>query len=556
MSGGEEREERGGPSRRRVLAAASLALPLAACTGQGSRSPATSSSEGTPAPTSSTPAPATSARPRLGTYGVSSGHPLASRAGMDVLRDGGNAVDAAIATAFADAVLQPASSGIGGGGAAIVVKGGATANYDYREVADASGKVPESGTGIPGFVAGMARLHEEHGTVAWPDLLAPAVALAEDGAPVSRYLADTIGAPLGRRVTRSLKHFQGAGGRPLAEGQRLVQRDLAATMRRLGAEGPDDFYRGALARQLVKVDGIDLRSLGAYRIQKGAPASGPFGDFTVLSGAPALPGAAIIQMLQIAEAAGIGDAEPGSAEFVDLQSKAWDVADRSVQTVLGDPDFVSVPVDRLTDPSENARLARSLPAQPTAGTKPYAGAPNTTHVSVVDADGTAVSMTNTITNYWGSGQYVAGFFLNDQIGRFDDIGSTDANQPEPGRRSVTWSAPSMLLDDRRRPVLVIGTPGGRYIPNTTAHVVTRWALHGQSLAQAVPADRFLLDDGRLQLETAALREAMTQRGYRVEVVPRARRVDFGSTQALDVDWDRRTISSHADPRRSAGYLTA
>ena len=181
---------------------------------------------------------------------------------------------------------------------------------------------------------------------------------------------------------------------------------------------------------------------------------------------------------------------------------------------------------------------------------------NTTHISVIDADGMAVSMTNTVTNYWGSGQYVAGFFLNDQLERFTDIGVDGANTPSPGRRSVTWSSPTMLLDAEGRPVLVIGTPGGRQIPNTTAQVVTMWALHGLSLDEAVPADRFLLADGELRIESDRLAEELRARGYPVRVTPAASKADWGSIQALAIDWDAHTVSGVADTRRSAGVEVA
>ncbi|GIG28104.1 gamma-glutamyltransferase [Cellulomonas marina] len=477
---------------------------------------------------------------------------------MQILEAGGNAVDAAIATAFADSVMQPASSGIGGGGAALVVADGQARSYDYREVVNAAGVVPPSGTGIPGFVAGLDELHREYATLPWAALLQPAIDLARTGAPVSRYLARTINSSLGQRVTGALPQFRNADGAPLQEGDLLVQQELATTMAALAEQGPRSFYTGELAQTVVGVEGVDASSLAAYTVQASEPPRGRVGDYTMISASPALPGAAIIQMVQIAEAAGIGRVPAGSAEFVDLQSRAWQVAERSVQSQFGDPAFVQVPTEALTDPAANAALARDLPPAVFQETgQSYDGAPNTTHISVVDANGMAVSMTNTITNYWGSGQYVAGFFLNDQLERFQDIGAQGANNPPlPGRRSVTWSSPSMLLDDRGRPALVIGTPGGRQIPNTTAQVIMLWALQRVSLDDAVRTDRFILADGVLRLESERLRTEMTALGYPVRVHPSDARADWGSIQALQVNWDERTVSGVADDRRSAGVETA
>ncbi|MGF1661284.1 MAG: gamma-glutamyltransferase [Kineosporiaceae bacterium] len=549
------------PLRHRPAAVAALVaamLGLSACavstpgTGPGAPRATAPSEAAAPSPSPEPPA--------LGAYGVSSGHPLATRAGMEMLERGGNAVDAVIAAAFADAVMQPASSGIGGGGAAIVVVDGVATNYDYRDVVNRSGTIPDGGAGIPGFVAGMERLHADHGSLPWADLLDPAIRIAAEGAPVSRYLAGSIGDRTGQRVTGGLAHFRRPDGAPLVEGDLLVQADLAATMRTIAAGGADAFYRGELVPELAAVPGFDAESLAAYEVQVSRPAEGPVGDYTMLSGAPALPGAALIQMVQISEAAGIADLPPDSAQFVDLQSRSWQVADTSVQRFFGDPAFVDVPVDELTDPARNAEIAAGLPgvAQTTrdsAAADPAEGG-NTTHLSIVDAEGRAVSMTNTITNYWGSGQYVGGFFLNDSLERFGDIGMGENNRPEPGRRSVTWSSPTVLLDGERRPVLVIGTPGGRQIPNVTASIVTRWALHRQELAAAVPADRFVLTSGVLTIETPRLAGELAALGWDVRVESGARRIRFGSVQALDVDWEARQVTGVADTRRSAGVETA
>lgn len=554
-------DQKNRPAIAAAFVTAAVMVGLGACTAAPSapgpsRSPSASASPSGPAPS---PTPTPTPGPELGAHGVSAGHPLAAEAGARMLERGGTAVDAAVAAAFADAVLQPASSGIGGGGAAIVLAGGEAENYEYREVVNQAGEIPDSGAGIPGFVAGMERLHRDHGSLPWADLLEPAIELARSGEPVSRYLASQIAGAPGPEVTASLPHFRRDDGSPLRQGDRLVQEELATTMRTLAEEGADSFYTGSLARTLAETPGIDLESLAAYEADVTEPAAGPVGEFTMLSGAPALPGAAIIQLLQIAEAAGIADVDPDSPEYVDILSRAWQIADTSVQEHFGDPRFVDVPVERLTDPGRNAQLAATLPgaaetSRSSAALAAYEGAPNTTHISVVDADGRAVSMTNTITNYWGSGQYVAGFFVNNQLGRFGDVGVDGANRPEPGRRSVTWSSPSMLLDDEGRPVLVVGTPGGQQIPSTIANVVARWALHGQPLETAVRSGRFYLTGGELRLETPQLADAMGRLGYDVVVTDAAARPSYGSVQALTIDWRGGRVGGFADERRSAGFV--
>jgi len=164
--------------------------------------------------------------------------------------------------------------------------------------------------------------------------------------------------------------------------------------------------------------------------------------------------------------------------------------------------------------------------------------------------------TNTITHYWGNGRYVDGYFLNDQLTRFAAFGTTSANEPAPGRRSVSWSTPSMLLDDQGRPVLVLGTPGGQQIPNTIAAAVLRWSLHDEDLADIVAAPRFIHTGGEMVLETAQLEGALRDRGYAVRVVDPGARDEFGSLNMLEVDWDEGTITSVADERRAAGFRIA
>ncbi|MEJ5915037.1 gamma-glutamyltransferase [Pseudokineococcus sp. 1T1Z-3] len=555
-----------GPRRRSRAALALLlasAVLLPGCTAVQEESPpqeapTTSAPAPSPPPTA-TPEQTTPARSTLAAGGVSSGHPLASEAGAEVLRRGGTAGDAAVAAAFADAVITPPTSGIGGGGVALVAVDGQVTSYDYREVVNEAGSVPGSGTGIPGFVAGLQRLHADHGALPWADVLAPAIRLAREGTPVSGFLAGTIVSGGGQRATGGLAQFQRPGGGLLREGDVLVQQELADTMQVIADAGADAVYRGDLVPALTTSAGVDADSLAAYEVVLPEPAAGPLGDYRLVSAAPPHPGAAVVQTAQIAEDGGIGQLEPGSAAFVDLQTRAWRVAEEEVQRSLGDPAFTDVPVAEITDPDRNAAIAADLGLAPPPGEDPSGDEGpdeeepgSTTHISVVDADGRAVSMTNTLTAFWGSGQEVGGFFLNNSLGRFGAIGTGSANVPSPGRRSATWSAPTMVLDREDRPVLVVGTPGGSVIPSVTTTVVLRWALHGEDLAEVVPADRFFYREGAVTVEDAGLVGPVSALGWRTQTLPSAQRETFGSVQALAVDWESGEVSGVADDRRSAG----
>src|SRR5699024_5400437 len=304
-----------------------------------------------------------------------------------------------------------------------------------------------------GMVDGMATLHEEHGSMEWAELLAPSIELADEGFEVTELLAQRFESDWGPASISGLGHFH-SWGQPLSAGDTLVQEDLAETLRTLAEEGPEDFYTGSIAEELIQVDGLDEQTLANYQTEEAPPVSGSFGEYEFVSAAPPLPGAAVVQQLQIAESLGAADTTPGSAAYIDQLSTAWQIADQSVSEHFGDPDFVDVPTDQLTNAESNATAAQERSAQvstSSAGERAEIEAGNTTHVTVVDSDGVTVSMTNTLTSFWGGNEsdYVGGFFLNDQLSRFEAL-DTPSNQPEPGRKSVSWSAPSMVLDDQGR----------------------------------------------------------------------------------------------------------
>jgi gamma-glutamyltranspeptidase / glutathione hydrolase len=496
---------------------------------------------------------------RLGAYGVSAGDAAAVDAGMAMLEAGGTAVDAAIAAALAVSVVEPFASGLGGGGAALVASlDGEVTAYDYREVVNDAGEIPPSNIGIPGFVPGLAALHDDHGVLTWAELVEPAIELA-GSATTTAILADQLTTGADRLDTDSLPALY-PGGQALGPGEPLVQPELEDTLRTLADEGPQSFTTGSIARLLHdEVPGIDEGSLAGYRVQRSDPPRGAFAGYEVVGAAPPLPGAALVQLLQVAEATGVGALDPASADHIHRLMMSWRIADRSINEVFGDPDAVDVPLDELTDASTNAALAASIPddrllAAPTGPPLAVAGGPsgNTTHVSVVDSQGTVVSMTNTITNFWGSGVHVGGFFLNDQLRRFSVGGN--ANTPAPGRRSVSWALPVVVLDEQQRPVLVVGSPGGRRIPTIEAGLLVRWALHGQPLQDAVDAPRVHLEDATLQVERLPDDEVaadLRSRGYSLEVP--ASRYHFGSVQALEVDHDAREVRGAQDPRRAGAW---
>lgn len=525
----------------------------------------------TPSPTTNEPSPEQSpseestddgetseAAAELNQQGVAAAHPEAVDAGMQILKDGGNAVDAAIATAFAISVVEPYASGIGGGGSTLLAsRTMEPVGYDYREVVAETGQIPESGTGVPGMVDGMATLHEEHGSMQWAELLQPSIELADEGFEVTELLAQRFESDWGPASISGLGHFH-SWGQPLNAGDTLVQEELAETLRTIADEGADAFYTGSIADELAEVDGLDAQTLANYETAEAPPVSGSFGDYEFVSAAPPLPGAAVVQQLQIAEALGAGDSTPGSADYIDQTSQAWQTANQSVSDHFGDPDFVDVPTDQLTDAEANANSAEPAAAlRATSDDEPQEiEAGNTTHLTVVDDSGLTVSMTNTLTSFWGGNEseYVGGFFLNDQLSRFEAI-DTPSNQPQAGRKSVSWSAPSMVLDDQGRVVLGIGTPGGHQIPNILTSVMVPWALQDAPLQEAIDAPRHSLQDGVLAMEqepSAEVSDLIAQRGWEAQVTTRAEAI-FGSVQALEINYEDGSVIGAQDSRRDADF---
>ncbi len=270
---------------------------------------------------------------------------------------------------------------------------------------------------------------------------------------------------------------------------------------------------------------------------------------------------AVVQLLQLAEALGLEEHEPGSADFVHSIATAWRLAEHTLHWEVGDPDFVDVPLAALTDPQHNAELADRVPMDTVTtldrSRRDGGLEGNTTHITVVDGDGTVVSMTNTLTNFWGAGTDELGFFLNDQLRRFD-IGAGEANEPAPGRRSVSWSAPVLVRDAEGRPILGAGTPGGQRIPIVLAQVIARWALHGEPLEEAVQAPRFHNTGTELETEQplpADVAEALRARGYTGLTQPELPYY-WGSVQVIEIDYDGDELVGATDPRREGAWRAA
>lgn len=500
--------------------------------------------------------------PVLGAYGVSASNPTAVEIGMEVLDGGGNAIDAAVAVAYALGVAEPFGSGIGGGGTMLIKQEGEQPRaIDYREVAPLNGVPPTSDIGVPGFVAGMDQIHDEYGTVEIEDLIEYAVRLAANGVEVDPYLNERLQEAAHRLPIHLLPRFF-PDGVAIAAGQMLHQPEYAEALRLIQQQGPSAFYEGPIAEQIVAaVTGLELEDLQAYEVVEVEPGRGTFAGYQLVAGGAPVAAPTVIQLLQTAEARGINDLDLTSADAFHVQIQAWRLANSQRIDRIGDPTIEDVDLAELLDPAVSQGFAALIPPDGFAtvpdDVEVVTEETDTTHVVVVDGDGTMVSMTNTLSNFFGSGLAVSGFFLNDQLKNFSPDPAS-VNAVAPLKRPRSFVAPMMLLDEQDRPVLGIGSPGGRRIPNAVSQVLVRWAGHGEELEAAVQQPRFHMERDRLLVEAPiddAAYEQLAAWGYEIrEHLPTTEY--YGAIQALEIDWDTGEVSGADEIRRQGTWASS
>lgn len=460
---------------------------------------------------------------------VVSASAIASQAGRDVLAAGGNAVDAAIATGFALAVTYPSAGNIGGGGFMVIrLPDGRSTTIDFREVAPAAA-TPEMFTdsvgdysatihhrshlavGVPGTVAGFALAHEKYGSGEWRRLVDPAVRLADGGFKMPAGLARSLEGAVAR-----LAHYPATvaaysrNGVPYQAGDLIRLPDLGRTLGRIRDQGRDGFYRGETARliaeEMERGGGLITEAdLAAYQAKEREPVRGSYRGYDIITmPPPSSGGVALVEMLNILEGFDLAEAGHNSPRYVHLLAESMRRAFLDRATYLGDPDFVQPPIDRLTSKeyADGLRATidadRATPSSPTQVAQAYES-PETTHYSVVDADGMAVSVTYTLEAGYGLGAVVpgAGFLLNNEMGDFngkpgvtDSTGliGTPPNVAQPGKRMLSSMTPTIIARDGEL-VAVVGSPGGRTIINTVLQVILNQVDFGMGIQDAVNAPR-------------------------------------------------------------------
>jgi gamma-glutamyltranspeptidase / glutathione hydrolase len=472
--------------------------------------------------------------PQLDASGmVASDEIVASWIGAAILARGGNAIDAAVAVGFALAVTKPSAGNIGGGGLMLVylAESNESVAIDYREQAppratrdmflDAGGNADAQesrygylASGVPGTVAGLWLAHQKYGRLPWETVVMPAVELARNGITVSYYLAQSLAEHREHLASNaaSRQYFYKDGGEPYQPGEQLVQSDLANSLQQIALEGPDAFYKGDIAAKIaaeMNANGglVDKAALASYQPVIREVLTGTYRGFEIVAMPPPSSGGIhIIQMLNILEQFPVAEFGPGSADNVHLLAEVMRLAFADRSKHLGDPDFYAVPTDWLTSKAYARELAANIDirkARPSSevapGTAAVTESVNTTHFSIMDADGNAVANTYTLNLSYGSGISVpgAGFLLNDEMDDFVSkpgepnafglLGGA-ANAIAPHKRPLSSMSPTMVFRDGK-PFLITGSPGGSHIITAVLQMLVNVMDHGMNIADAASVPR-------------------------------------------------------------------
>lgn len=588
---------------RHTLLAGSVALALASLTACGSTPPTAAASTPVAAVQQTASAQAASAaydfdmdvfHPVVAKNGmVATEQELASKIGLDILKAGGNAVDAAVGIGFALAVALPNAGNLGGGGFMMVydAKTGKSVALDFREVApnkatrdmylDAKGNVVDGkslythyAVGVPGTVAGMEHALKTWGTMPLGKVVAPAIALADAGFPVSETLAKILDQEkknMGQwPATRAIFWKNGA---PLKTGDMLVQKDLAQSMRLIGQQGAKVFYEGEIAQKIAAemaphANALSLQDLREYKVAERAPTRGTYRGYEIVTMPPPSSGGPhLVQILNMLEPLPLAQWGPNSAQTIHYLAETMKLAYADRAEYLGDPDFVKIPLKGLTSKRYAAALAKGIdPNAARSGKSIKPGQPQpyesdqTTHYSVVDKAGNAVAVTYTLNTNFGSGIVAngTGIMLNNEMDDFSakpgvanayGLVGGDANAVAAKKRPLSSMTPTMVLKDGK-PMLVTGSPGGARIITTVLQTVVNTIDFGMNPAEAAATPRVhhqwtpdeLRVEKGLSPDTLAL---LKQRGHNIAVKP-----SMGRTQTIQLQGGM--LYGASDPRNPDG----
>lgn len=527
---------------------------------------------------------------------VASAHPLASQVGVDILKAGGNAIDAAVAVGFALGVLEPNASGLGGGGFMLVrfAKTGEIAFIDFREKAparasgdmyelneegkpkrDKRGFKPSAVGGlsvaVPGEVAGLLTALEKYGTMKREELIAPSITYAEKGIVVSEVLAELI-----MKKMSVLLPFEGStslyftDGFPKEEGEIIQNKNLARSLRIISKKGKEGFYKGEIAEKIVAAvqkDGgiLTMEDLANYEVSFRKAVSGSYRGYEIVSAPPASSGGThIVELLNIMENFDLRKMGFNTVESWHAWAEGMKLIYADRAKFMADTDFIKVPLKGLTSKSyaksQHKRIDMAMATSIPAASDPWGyESGSTTHYSIVDAQGNMVAVTKTINHFFGSGITASGtgILLNDEMDDFTKAPGK-ANSVAPHKKPLSSMSPTFILKDGK-PFATLGTPGGKRIITTVALLVSNMVDYGMDIQEAINAPRINhYQKGKLKIESRvpkAVQKGLEEKGHTLQI-KKAFDLYFGGAQGVTINPDSGELHGGGDPRRdgkAVGY---
>jgi gamma-glutamyltranspeptidase / glutathione hydrolase len=479
-------------------------------------------------------------------YGVSASQSIAIDVGMKVMKNGGNAIDAAIAISYVLGVVEPFGSGLGGGGGMLIVPNSEEANFiDYREI---SPKIDSTSSGVPGLVAGMQYVHEKYGSLPMKDLLQPAIYYAENGFKVDQALSNRLMNAKPRVYSNNTLLYY-PNHNAIKPGKALIQKDLAKTLKLIQEKGMSGFYEGEVAKGINKVTKIPLEDLKQYSVKEQLPVKGEYAGYEVYTAPPPFSGVTLLQMLKLAEQVNLIQS-PNEAAYITGISDITKVAYQDRLKHIGD-NVDTKKAEQWVDNSYISKLKNEMQDGNFRNltfddTEEHV---STTHFVVIDKDGTIVSATNTLSNFFGSGKYTHGFFLNDSMKNF----GKGLNIKEHNKRPRTFTAPT-VLQKKGKEIIGIGSPGGNRIPQILMQIIYSYSEEISPFQMIVNRSRFVFDNNIIYTESPFSEETTNALiKQRFKVIHKVSPMYYGGVQVLLKDEVTSKISGAGDPRRNGNW---
>jgi len=487
-------------------------------------------------------------------YGVSSANPLATEVGMKVLEQGGNAVDAAVAISFALAVVEPYGSGLGGGGGMLIYdsKKDAATFLNYREIAPFSKDKKASEIGVPGFVKGLEQAVSKYGKLPMSELMKPAIGYAENGYSVSEDLHYRLLMAKNGMNIKVLPQFY-PNGKPINEGEKVVQKELASTLKLIQSKGSDAFYKGTIADAISSNTVIAKGDLESYTVSELKPIYSTWGEYSLITAPPPFSGITLSQMLKLSEKVKIPNPQKDMSTYIKRLDAIKNITYKDRYNNIGDPNYYNKAYDNLVSDEHIQELYDKL-AEKDDSIIEEEEHESTTHFVVIDKNGMVVTCTNTISNFFGSKVYVKGFFMNSTFSAISN-NSNLLNGYEPGKRPRTFTSPTVITKGDSF-IMGIGSAGGERIPEVITEVLLNYFKAGEGIQDSISHPRLVISNNTIVTEEElpeSIEDILKNGGYSVEV--KNDRFYYGAVQSLILNRDENKIYGGADPRRHGVYKT-